>query len=77
MITRNNLNRNEVVFIDIRAAATELTSLLTMSQVVYEIKCPVGGCELLNPSYIGQTRNIRTSLNHINRIDESNTYFTQ
>ena len=36
---------------------------LAMSHVVYEIKCPVGGCELLNPSYVGQTRNnIRTRL---------------
>ena len=45
----HNLNRNE--------------DPLSMSHVVYEIKCPVGGCELLNPSYIGQTRNnIRTRL---------------
>ena len=45
----NNLNRNE--------------DPLAKSHVVYEIKCPVGGCELLNPSYIGQTRNnIRTRL---------------
>ena len=49
IIITNNLNRNE--------------DPLAMSHVVYEIKCPVGGCELLNPSYIGQTRNnIRTRL---------------
>ena len=49
IIMTNNLNRNE--------------DPLAMSHVVYEIKCPVGGCELLNPSYIGQTRNnIRTRL---------------
>ena len=43
IIMTNNLNRNE--------------DPLAMSHVVYEIKCPVGGCELVNPSYIGQTRN--------------------
>ena len=47
IIMTNNLNRNE--------------DPLAMSHVVYEIKCPVGGCEILNPSYIGQTlNNIRT-----------------
>ena len=35
IIMTNNLNRNE--------------DPLAMSHVVCEIKCPVGGCELLNP----------------------------
>ena len=49
IIMTNNLNRND--------------DPLAMSHAVYEIKSPVGGCELLNPSYIGQTRNkIRTRL---------------
>ena len=41
VIMTNNLNSND--------------DSLTMSQVVYEIKCPVGGCELLNPSYWSDT----------------------
>ena len=50
IIMTNNLNRHVYP--------------LSMSHLLYEIKCPVGGCELLNPSYIGQTRNnIRTRLN--------------
>ena len=30
---------------------------LTMSHVIYDIKCPRGDCVLPNPSYIDQTRN--------------------
>ena len=31
---------------------------LSKSHAIYEVTCPRGGCELPNPSYIGQTRNI-------------------
>ena len=50
MIMVNNLTRN--------------VEKLSNSHALYEVTCPRGGCELPNPSYIGQTRNsISTRLN--------------
>ena len=40
------------------------TAISLKSHAVYEILCPIGGCALPNPSYIGQTRNnVKTRLN--------------
>ena len=43
---------------------TKNADKLSKSHAIYEVTCPRGDCELLNPSYIGQTRNsILTRLN--------------
>ena len=43
---------------------TKDTDISSKSHAVYEVLCPLGGCALPNPSYIGQTRNnVKTRLN--------------
>jgi len=52
--TRNLIMRNKI---------QSNTSPSSSCWAVYEVSCPYEGCELLNPSYIGQTRNtLRTRL---------------
>ena len=44
----------------VKSYYVEVEYTLTMSHVVYEIKCPVVGCELLNSSDICHIRNSQT-----------------
>ena len=39
------------------------TDISSKSHTVYEVLCPIVGCALPNPSYIGQTINVKTWLN--------------
>ena len=43
---------------------TQKNDILAKSQIIHEIKCPVGDCKFRNPTYIGHTHNNRrTRLN--------------
>ena len=61
IIYYKNLKVNNIIMYNDLTKDTDISS---KSHAVYEVICPIGGCALPNPSYIGQTRNnVKTRLN--------------